>query len=110
MIAPIADHLWQSTVVAAVIALVTLALRANRPQARYALWLAASLKFLLPCAALAAVGAQFGPRSPSAIVGPQLTLIVDSWDAIGQPFSRPGVAVMPVATTAAALPMMLLAV
>lgn len=113
MIAPIADHLWQSTIVAVVIALITLALRANRPQVRYALWLVASLKFLVPFAALATLGVQLGARSSAAMAAPQLTLIVDSWDAIGQPFSRPGAALMPVSTSAlapAALPMVLFAV
>ena len=111
MIAPIADHLWQSTIVAVVIALITLALRANRPQVRYALWLVASLKFLVPFAALATLGVQLGARSSAAMAAPQLTLIVDSWDAIGQPFSRPGAALMPVSTSAlapTALPICLL--
>jgi len=34
MIALVADHLWQSTVVAAVVALLARALRRNRPQVR----------------------------------------------------------------------------
>lgn len=50
------NHVWQSTLFAAVIAILTLAVRHNRARLRYALWLAASVKFLLPFAALAAIG------------------------------------------------------
>ena len=39
---PLANHLWQSTLFAAVAGLLTLALRKNRAQTRYWLWLAAS--------------------------------------------------------------------
>ena len=107
MIAIVADHLWQSTVVAAVVALLARALRRNRPQVRYALWLAASVKFLVPFAALVALGAQFGGRS-GALAAPPVFL--DFWDAIGQPFSRPAPIVAPSATVVAAVfPLMLLA-
>jgi uncharacterized protein (TIGR03435 family) len=50
------DHVWQSTLFAGVIATLTLALRHNRARLRYGLWLAASVKFLVPFAMLAAAG------------------------------------------------------
>jgi beta-lactamase regulating signal transducer with metallopeptidase domain len=50
------DHLWQSTLVAVVVALLTLLFRNNSARVRYALWLTASLKFLLPFSLLAALG------------------------------------------------------
>src|SRR5687767_16027115 len=50
------NHLWQSTLFAGVIAILTLALRHNRGRLRYGLWLAASVKFLVPFAMLAAAG------------------------------------------------------
>src|SRR5688572_31725001 len=50
------NHLWQSTLFAGVIAILALALRHNRPRLHYGLWLAASVKFLLPFALLAAAG------------------------------------------------------
>jgi bla regulator protein BlaR1 len=56
MTADLFDHLWQSTLFAGIIALLALALRDNRARLRYGLWLAASVKFLVPFAALAAVG------------------------------------------------------
>ena len=58
----ILNHLLQSTVFAAACALLTLALRHNRAHVRYALWIAASLKFLIPFAALMAVGRTLGHR------------------------------------------------
>jgi uncharacterized protein (TIGR03435 family) len=58
--APLANHLWQSTLFVAVVTFVTLVLKNNRAQVRYALWLAASLKFLIPFALLVTIGSQLG--------------------------------------------------
>ncbi len=44
----VGNHLWQSTLFAVAAGLLTLALRKNHARARYWLWLAASLKFLVP--------------------------------------------------------------
>ena len=44
----LADHLWQSTIFAALAALLAALLRHERAQVRYWVWLAASLKFLFP--------------------------------------------------------------
>src|SRR5262245_4249771 len=60
MTAEIFNHLWQSTAFAAACALITLAFRKNRAQVRYTLWIAASLKFLIPFASLVAVGRAAG--------------------------------------------------
>src|SRR4051812_17538615 len=83
MIAIVADHLWQSTVVAAAATLLALTLRRNRARVRYAIWLAASIKFLVPFAALVLVASLPGWR-PAAPVRPDVTLVIDT---IGQPFS-----------------------
>ena len=56
MAAGVGNHLWQSTLFAVVAALLALALRKNRAQARYWIWLAASVKFLIPFAPLVALG------------------------------------------------------
>src|SRR5688572_31629276 len=56
MTTDIFNHLWQSTVFAGVVALLSLGFRRNRARLRYGLWLAASVKFLVPFATLAAVG------------------------------------------------------
>ena len=56
MTTDIFNHLWQSTVFAGVVALLSLALRRNRARLRYGIWFVASVKFLVPFAALAAAG------------------------------------------------------
>ena len=53
---------------------------------RYWLWLAASVKFLVPFAALTALGRQFGWRAVRTVAQPQMTFVVD---AVAQPFSQP---------------------
>lgn len=55
---PLFNHLWQSTIFALIAAVLVFALRKNRAQARYALWLAASLKFVIPFSLLIALGSQ----------------------------------------------------
>jgi uncharacterized protein (TIGR03435 family) len=52
----LADHLWQSTLFAAAAGLLTLMLRKNHAGIRYCLWLAASVKFLIPFSWLVALG------------------------------------------------------
>jgi bla regulator protein blaR1 len=61
------NHLWQSTLFAAAVALACCALRPNSPRLRYWLWLAASLKFLAPFAVIVSMGArvQVPPDTPS---------------------------------------------
>ncbi len=54
----VAAHLWQSTLFIAAAGALTLLLRNNGARVRYALWLAASAKFLLPFALLTAVGSR----------------------------------------------------
>jgi bla regulator protein blaR1 len=79
---PLADHLWQSTLVAFAVALLALLLRRNRAHLRYGLWMAASLKFVVPFAVLIALGAQADwPRS--AAVQPVMSAI----DTISHPFA-----------------------
>ena len=66
------DHLWQSTLVAAALGLMTLLFRRNRASLRYALWFAASMKFLVPFSALTVLGAAlFHPLAP-AFAAPNL--------------------------------------
>lgn len=60
MTAMLVNHLWQSTVFALLAALVALALRNHSARLRYWVWFAASIKFFVPFAALAAMGWSFG--------------------------------------------------
>jgi uncharacterized protein (TIGR03435 family) len=82
----VADHLWQSTLFLGLAALLTLAFRRNRAQVRYWIWLAASVKFLIPFAALTALGRAAG-REPAMPGAPSdVSLLIE---AMGQPFSGP---------------------
>lgn len=79
----LADHLWQSTLFGVVAALVAFLLRNGPARARYTVWLAASLKFVVPCVALAALGNRFGWRTETPISPAVMALV----EAVGQPFS-----------------------
>lgn len=64
--ATVGNHLWQSTAFACAVWLMTLTLRHNRARLRYGLWVAASLKFLLPFSLLLGIGSLIpGPRKIS---------------------------------------------
>ncbi|HEX4170472.1 MAG TPA: hypothetical protein VHZ55_33825 [Bryobacteraceae bacterium] len=57
------NHLWQSTVFLLLAALLTLSFRKARARTRYWIWLAASLKFLLPFSLIVLAGTQIHWRS-----------------------------------------------
>ena len=52
----LANHLWQSTLFAAAVALLALTLRNYQARTGYWLWLAASAKFLIPFSLLLTIG------------------------------------------------------
>jgi len=79
--APLANHLWQSTVFAGFAGLLTLLLRENHARIRHLVWLIASVKFLIPFSLLVAVGHHIG-WSPEMRT-PTVLLTVQS---ISQPF------------------------
>ncbi len=79
------NHLWQSTVFAAVAGLLTLVLRKNHASARYWLWMAASIKFLLPFSLLVTLGNYISPRQAVARSTGDFYLVMDT---VSQPFSR----------------------
>ena len=66
LIAALANHLWQSTVFLAAVAAACLLLRHHSPRLRYWMWLAASLKFLIPFSVLVSLGAVF-ERPPESL-------------------------------------------
>jgi bla regulator protein blaR1 len=68
------NHLWQSTVFAAAVALTTVAFERNSARLRYWLWLAASLKFLIPFSVLVSVGGG-AARPTAAPFLPALTVV-----------------------------------
>jgi len=85
-----ADHLWQSTIFAVAAAVIALALRRQRAQVRYWIWLAASIKFLVPFAALVAVGGALSWRTIEIIPYDASGALVET---ISQPFTRTQVTV-----------------
>jgi beta-lactamase regulating signal transducer with metallopeptidase domain len=93
-VALLANHLWQSTLFAAVVWLITLALRENRAAVRHSLWVAASVKFLIPFSLLVGIGTQFQWLAPPS----RASVLVE---AIGQPFGASGAsfAMIPIGAT-----------
>ena len=85
MIAELTNHLWQSTVFAILVGLITLAFHRNRAQVRYGLWLSASLKFLLPFSLLMTFGhrLEWASGTHSIAPAPAVRLAVVQWT---QPF------------------------
>jgi uncharacterized protein (TIGR03435 family) len=66
----VVNHLWQSTLFAGIAAGLAFLLRSNQAQVRYWLWMAASLKFLIPFALISSLGNQISWRTaedPAAI-------------------------------------------
>ncbi len=79
------NHLWQSTLFALVAGLLTLMLRKNQARARYALWLAASLKFLIPFSLLVGIGGKLGWLRASDGIETGFTFAADQFS---QPFTQ----------------------
>jgi hypothetical protein len=79
------DHLWQSTLFAVAAGLLTLILRQNHARARYWLWLAASLKFLIPFTLLVGLGSHLSWSRASA--GTNASLYV-AMEQVSQPFTQ----------------------
>jgi beta-lactamase regulating signal transducer with metallopeptidase domain len=63
------DHLWQSTLFAIAVGLLTLAFSRTRARVRFALWFAASVKFLVPFSVIVWLGSRIAP-SALAVLGP----------------------------------------
>ncbi len=80
-----ANHLWQCTLFALAAGLLVWAFRKHRAPLRYALWLAASLKFLIPCSLLIAAA---GTLLPHATLPPARSFLLPAIDRINTPFQR----------------------
>ncbi len=100
----LANHIWQSTLFALAAGLLTLTLRKNRARARYSLWLAASLKFLIPFSLLVAVGSQLAWTR--AATGPQAGLYF-TMQEVSQPFTTATIPAIsaPITRTVSSSPM-----
>jgi bla regulator protein BlaR1 len=87
----VGNHLWQSTLFAVVAGLLTLTLRKNQARARYALWLAASLKFLVPFSLLVGIGTHVigSDLGWSRAAGQSKAEFYFAMDEFSQPFTQP---------------------
>jgi beta-lactamase regulating signal transducer with metallopeptidase domain len=85
MIEAILNHLWQSTLFMAVAGLLTLMLRRNGAHIRFWLWFAASVKFLIPFAAVSALVGHW----PVPIAPEVSTAGLFLMQPAAQPFSTP---------------------
>jgi bla regulator protein BlaR1 len=92
--APLANHVWQSTVCVGFAWVLMLALRKNRAAVRYWIWFAASVKFLVPFAPLVALGGKFAWRTAPVMAQPQIAFLVDNFT---QPFAAAPAAIPAVA-------------
>lgn len=108
--AAFANHLWQSTLVAAVAGLLTLVLRKNQARTRYWLWMAASIKFLIPFSWLVALGSKLAWSHATASNDGVYVVIGE----VSQPFTRFAMPAPPIAPAASSflhlLPSILIAV
>jgi bla regulator protein blaR1 len=87
------DHLWQSTAFVAACGVLSVFLRKSHARVRYGLWLAASVKFLIPFSLLISVGSRWA-WAPSSAAKSQ----VQFYSAINQ-VSRPFTQTVAIATT-----------
>jgi bla regulator protein blaR1 len=108
MIAALTNHLWQSTLFAALAALLTLALRKNRAQTRHWVWVTASMKFFVPFSLLVALGGHLNWHMTRVIAQPRLAFAIEE---LSQPFVAPMVSAPVAATTETGLsPMWIVAI
>lgn len=86
MLPALFNHLWQSTLFVAMAGLLTLALRRNHARVRHGVWLAASIKFLIPISLLMSLGGAIPWSSGPQIVATSTNAVV-VMDAVSQPFT-----------------------
>ena len=80
----LANHLWQSTIFAAIAWLLIQVLQKNSARVRYSIWLLASLKFLLPLSLLITLGSHLSWPSRPHATPPNVPVV----EFIGLPFGE----------------------
>jgi bla regulator protein BlaR1 len=96
LLSDLANHVWQSILVLAGAWGLAWLLRRNSAEARFRIWLAASLKFLVPFAPLIAVGRAIGWPSPTTMPQPMLSTALNT---LHQPFVLSTAIVSPMPST-----------
>ena len=79
------NHLWQSTLFAAMAGLLTLVLRKCHARMRYWLWMAASIKFLIPFALLVGIGSRLAWFSGPELANKRLHFAIEVISAATPP-------------------------
>ncbi|HEY4077144.1 MAG TPA: M56 family metallopeptidase [Rhizomicrobium sp.] len=87
MIALLLNHLWQSSLCVGAAGILTFAFRRNGANVRFWLWFASSVKFLVPFAALTALGTCLLTPIFPPVAAPKIILI----EPLAKPFSVPAI-------------------
>ncbi len=85
----LADHLWQATILTLLVLLATLLLNSGPARVRYALWLVASAKFIVP-SALFALLARLAGFDVAALFGAESTKAMLIFQQLAEPLSMLG--------------------
>ncbi|HEX4786254.1 MAG TPA: M56 family metallopeptidase [Candidatus Sulfotelmatobacter sp.] len=85
--AGVGNHLWQSTVFGAAAGLLSLALRKDQARIRYWVWLAASLKFLIPFSLLVEIGNRLAWTRAYAGTNAEVLVVMEQ---VSRPFAQVG--------------------
>src|SRR5690349_4205037 len=94
------NHLWQSTVFAVLAALLAWTLRRNHARTRHWIWLAASVKFLVPWTLLVTLGMRLAPPTAAAPAFHMPNVI----DEVSRPLAAPAAHLVPDAPSSFAIP------
>jgi bla regulator protein BlaR1 len=86
------DHLWQSTLFAVVAASLTALLKKNQARARYWIWLAALMKFLVPFSLLIGLGGLLPRPQYDSVTTPTAYAAMDT---MSEPFAAEALPVTP---------------
>src|SRR5260370_23396143 len=76
-LSPVVNNLWQSSLFAAVAGLLVFSLRKHYAPARHWLWLAASVKFLIPFSLLTGIGAHLGWTRTPVIAVHRVSIVME---------------------------------
>jgi TPR repeat protein/beta-lactamase regulating signal transducer with metallopeptidase domain len=95
MMNAVVAHLWQSTLFAGLAALLTLAFQKNRANTRYRIWLAASVKFLIPISPLVAAAHNLAWKTASIELVSRSTMLAD---LVATSAAMPSVPIVPLTT------------
>jgi bla regulator protein BlaR1 len=87
MLAVLGNHLWQSTLFAIAAGLLTLIFRTDGARVRHGLWLAASLKFLVPFSLLMILGSRFATHT--APLGSAAESDAPAWSVFMEQVAQP---------------------